>query len=71
MNGTWTLSPMMYRDFFSHRMVYEDGEYIYTEYMTGVKPRHIRRAKRSIKRSVRRHHARAEAIRAFNEAKEH
>lgn len=71
MNGTWEITSSDDYRFYPHKMVYKDEKYYCTEYMKGVKPRHIRRAKRDIKRRVRRYHATAEAIRAFNEAKEH
>lgn len=77
MNGTWTLSDANedlsypYLSNYLYKMVYLEGNFRYTEYLNDVKPRHIRRAKRAIVRRVRRNHATAEAIRKFNEAKEH
>lgn len=71
MNGKWEITPSDDYRFYSHKMVYLVGSNRYTEYMKGVKPRHIRRAKRDIKRRVRRYHSNEEAIRKFNEAKEH
>lgn len=71
MNGTWKITPSYRDSFYSHKMVYDEEKYIWTNYMKGVKPRHIRRAKRAILRRVRKFHAANEAIRKFNEAKEH
>lgn len=71
MNGTWEITSSDDYRFYPYKMVYTGEKYYCTEYMKGVKPRHIRRAKRDIKRRVRRYHSNDEAIRKFNEAKEH
>lgn len=71
MNGTWGIKPYYDSYFYPYRLIYLDELGNTTGWeMPGIKPRHIRRAKRAITRYLRKERAARETIREFNEAKE-